>query len=195
MLAAGSCLASSLILNVTLRLRSFESVTAVLFVVALSEFDQTLFEDGSTNRMVEALELFGEICNSRWFRKTAMILFLNKSDLFRAKIQSVDFSKYYPDFVGDSRDFEQTSTYLRELFLSRNETPGKRSIYPHITCATDTKNVDFTFLAVKDIIVKQGLLHSGLVTVRHAASLQSHRACSVANICGMVGVGVRNASS
>jgi hypothetical protein len=33
-------------------------VTAVIFVAAISEYDQKLFEDASTNRMVEALDLF-----------------------------------------------------------------------------------------------------------------------------------------
>ena len=39
----------------------FEDVTAVIFVAAISEYDQKLFEDGATNRMVEALELFEEV--------------------------------------------------------------------------------------------------------------------------------------
>jgi len=63
----------------------FEGVTAVLFVAALSEYDQMLFEDTSVNRMQEALTLFDEICNSKWFLKTSMIIFLNKIDLFKEK--------------------------------------------------------------------------------------------------------------
>jgi hypothetical protein len=39
----------------------FENVTAVLFVAAISEYDQKLFEDESQNRMSEALSLFEEI--------------------------------------------------------------------------------------------------------------------------------------
>jgi len=50
-------------------------------------FPQLLFEDGETNRIVEALELFDEICNSRWFARASMILFLNKRDLFAEKIK------------------------------------------------------------------------------------------------------------
>jgi len=56
----------------------FEDVTAILFFVALSEYDQKLAEDLSTNRMHESLILFRDISNSKWFRETAMILFLNK---------------------------------------------------------------------------------------------------------------------
>ncbi len=45
----------------------FENVTSVLFVAAISEYDQKLFEDESCNRMSEALSLFEEIVNSRWY--------------------------------------------------------------------------------------------------------------------------------
>ena len=47
----------------------FENVTAVLFVAALSEYNQVLYEDESQNRMVESLQLFDEICNSKWSAK------------------------------------------------------------------------------------------------------------------------------
>eukprot|EP00479_Gromia_sphaerica_P011833 TRINITY_DN600_c0_g2_i5.p1 TRINITY_DN600_c0_g2~~TRINITY_DN600_c0_g2_i5.p1 ORF type:complete len:241 (+),score=32.70 TRINITY_DN600_c0_g2_i5:262-984(+) len=63
----------------------FEGVTGVIFVIALSDYDLKLFEDERVNRMDEALSLFEEICNSRWFQKTSTILFLNKSDLFKRK--------------------------------------------------------------------------------------------------------------
>lgn len=42
------------------------------------------------NRLEEALNLFEEICNSKWFENTSIILFLNKEDLFRDKIAVKD---------------------------------------------------------------------------------------------------------
>ena len=36
----------------------FEDVTAIVFIAALSAYDSMLFEDSSTNRMHEALDLF-----------------------------------------------------------------------------------------------------------------------------------------
>ena len=45
--------------------------------------------------MEEALNLFDEICNSRWFVETSMILFLNKVDLFEEKIVNVDPGKWF----------------------------------------------------------------------------------------------------
>ncbi len=49
-----------------------------------------LYEDNTVNRMDEAVTLFADIANSRWFKNTAMILFLNKKDLFNDKIRKVD---------------------------------------------------------------------------------------------------------
>jgi hypothetical protein len=56
----------------------FENVTSIIFVAALNEFDQLLFEDNVTNRLHEALNLFSEIINSRWFAFVAsLFLFLS----------------------------------------------------------------------------------------------------------------------
>mmetsp|Transcript_11677 Transcript_11677/g.20857 ORF Transcript_11677/g.20857 Transcript_11677/m.20857 type:complete len:298 (-) Transcript_11677:11-904(-) len=63
----------------------FDGVTAIIFVGAISEYDQVLYEDKTQNRLVEAIELFDEICNSKWFQETSIILFLNKRDLFEQK--------------------------------------------------------------------------------------------------------------
>ena len=78
----------------------FDCVTAVLFCASLSEYDQTLREDDSQNRMKESLLLFDEILNSPWFRDTAFILFLNKTDLFREKVGRVPLSVCFPNYDG-----------------------------------------------------------------------------------------------
>ena len=64
-------------------------MTACIFVTAISEFDQKLYEDASTNRMDEAVTLYDQICNHPSFGRTSMILFLNKRDLFAAKLAKV----------------------------------------------------------------------------------------------------------
>ena len=45
----------------------FENVTAVIFVAAISEYNQKLFEDATTNRMLEALEIFEEVNANKFF--------------------------------------------------------------------------------------------------------------------------------
>jgi len=139
----------------------FEHVTAVIFVAAINEYDQVLYEDGITNRMHESLDLFGEICNSRWFKKTAMILFLNKNDLFKEKIKAVEMKCCFPEYEG-GLNYDSATAYIKQEFISRNEYP-KKKVYVHVTCATNTENVQFTFNVVKDIIVKNGLKECGLL--------------------------------
>jgi GTPase SAR1 family protein len=139
----------------------FENVTAVLFVAAISEYDQVLYEDENTNRMVEALNLFEEICNSRWFRDTAMILFLNKRDLFEQKIKTVSLKTCFDEY--DMEDtYEDGVQFLQEHFENKNRNPDKQ-VYAHVTCATDTNNVSAVFNAVKDIIIRKSLGEAGLV--------------------------------
>lgn len=139
----------------------FENVTAVLFVAAISEYDQVLYEDENTNRIIEALNLFEEICNSRWFRETSMILFLNKRDLFAEKCQKVSLSVCFPDYTGDD-SYEAGAHFIQEQFESKNRNPEKQ-IYTHLTCATDTENIAVVFNAVKDIIIRKSLNEAGLV--------------------------------
>jgi GTPase SAR1 family protein len=139
----------------------FENVTAVLFVAAISEYDQVLYEDENTNRMVEALNLFEEICNSRWFAETSMILFLNKRDLFAEKIQKVSIRSCFEDYDGTDT-YEEASQFIQDQFEGRNRNPDKQ-VYAHVTCATDTDNVSAVFNAVKDIIIRKSLGEAGLV--------------------------------
>jgi GTPase SAR1 family protein len=139
----------------------FENVTAVLFVAAISEYDQVLYEDEKVNRMAEALNLFEEICNSRWFHNTSMILFLNKRDLFADKIPKVPLTVCFPEYEGEST-YEAGAEFLKNQFESKNHNDEK-VVYTHITCATDTDNVAAVFNAVKNIIIRQSLNEAGLV--------------------------------
>jgi len=51
--------------------------------------------------MDDALHLFDEICNNDIFKKTAIMLFLSKIDIFREKIKTSSISTYFPSFKGN----------------------------------------------------------------------------------------------
>ena len=101
-----------------------------------------------------------------------MILFLNKSDLFKAKLKHVPLrvpGVRYDDFQGPyaedpNNDFEEcvqaAYAYMTNLFTSRKRD-SSREIYCHVTAATDTKNVHVVFNACKDIILRRNLVSSG----------------------------------
>jgi len=130
----------------------FDGVTAVIFCVALSEYDQTLREDDQQNRMKESLLLFDEICNSHWFRNTTFILFLNKIDLFREKIQKVDLKVCFPNYTG-GLNFDNASAFIKARFLEQNQSP--HIIYTHFTCAISTENIEFVFKCVRETVLKK----------------------------------------
>lgn len=146
----------------------FENVTAIVFLVALSEYDQMLYEDESVNRMQEALNLFDSICNSRWFTKTSIILFLNKIDLFKEKVKSSPIQKFFPAFqppkaINSDQDLWQSGAdFFANKFVSVNESPTKQ-VYVHLTCATDTSQIRFVLSAVNDIIIQVNLRECGLL--------------------------------
>eukprot|EP01098_Paradermamoeba_levis_P004760 TRINITY_DN2031_c0_g1_i4.p1 TRINITY_DN2031_c0_g1~~TRINITY_DN2031_c0_g1_i4.p1 ORF type:complete len:352 (-),score=91.36 TRINITY_DN2031_c0_g1_i4:157-1212(-) len=129
----------------------FDCVTAVIFCVALSEYDQTLREDETQNRMKESLLLFDEICNSPWFKDTAFILFFNKVDLFREKITKIDLRVCFDNYSG-GLDFETGSTFIKQKFLEQNTSP--HVIYTHFTCAINTENIQFVFKSVRETLLK-----------------------------------------
>ncbi|GAA54466.1 Guanine nucleotide-binding protein G(i) subunit alpha [Clonorchis sinensis] len=139
----------------------FEGVTAILFVVAMSEYDLKLAEDQTTNRMHESLRLFESICNSQWFLETSIILFLNKKDLFLEKIKTSPLTICFPEYTG-SQTFEETSSYIRGKFEELNRRKATKTIYTHFTCATDTNNIQVVFDAVIDVIIKSNLKDCGL---------------------------------
>jgi GTPase SAR1 family protein len=139
----------------------FDNVTAVLFVVALSEYDQVLMEDEDVNRMQEALKLFSQICNSKHFASTNMVLFLNKRDLFEDKIKKVPINLAFPDYTGP-RDYKECLEYVKEQFEEINKNKSSKKVYTHVTCATDKNNVHAVFDAVKDIVIRQSLAAAGL---------------------------------
>jgi len=105
-----------------------------------------MFEDASTNRITDALELFDTICNSTRFAATNIVLFLNKQDILTEKVKKVSLKNSFPDFQpsGNSETLAQESQeYLKNLFLSKNKQ--ERKIICKLTCATNTEAIKKVF--------------------------------------------------
>jgi len=91
----------------------FDGVTAVIFVISLSEYDQVLREDESTNRMHESITLFESLINSEWFFKTNFIIFFNKKDIFEEKIKTKDLKICFPEYSGGC-NVEAAKQYIKK---------------------------------------------------------------------------------
>ncbi|CAB4061279.1 GNAO [Lepeophtheirus salmonis] len=91
----------------------FEDVTAIIFCVAMSEYDQVLHEDETTNRMQE--------------------------NLFEEKILRSSLTICFPEYAG-AQEYGEAAAYIQAQFEAKNKSTTKE-IYCHMTCATDTQNV------------------------------------------------------
>ena len=157
----------------------FDHVNVVIFVAAISEFDQVLFEDDQQNRMQESIDLFQQIVNSKWFNKpdeeTDFILFLNKKDLFLDKISDKDGKKgkvvkdylKVPDAMAqhaellEGNDEAKLHEYFKNWFMSQKKNK-KQTVYTHVTTATDTNNITVVFNAIVNMILEKNMKEAGL---------------------------------
>jgi len=163
----------------------FDGITAILFVIDSSGFDTKLREDGTKNRLQECLELFEDVWFSKYLINTGFILFLNKQDILKEKIERgckiVNYFPEYKDYKVTSKEADPNDEYIRvrcfirDKFLeitkksrdhrqsttsqqSFNETyKVKRECFFHFTTATDTNNIKRVFDDVHTMILIKNL--------------------------------------
>jgi hypothetical protein len=82
-----------------------------------------------------------------------------------AGVRNDDFAgPYAEDTTADHEEvIEAAQKHTLEKFLKVRRDGDKRQIYHHITCATDTQNVQVVFNACKDIILRSNLVESGFM--------------------------------
>ncbi|XP_075899792.1 guanine nucleotide-binding protein subunit alpha-14-like [Nelusetta ayraudi] len=134
----------------------FENITSVIYLAAISEYDQVLFENENDNRLQESLALFKTILASPWFEKSSTILFLNKKDLLEEKIMRSHVATYFPAFTGPQCNAEAAKKFFLQLYKNLH-VEREKPLYSHFTCATDTKNITFVFESVKDTLFVEHL--------------------------------------
>ncbi|KAF8927588.1 hypothetical protein BGZ58_010296 [Dissophora ornata] len=104
------------------------------------------------NQMEEALMLFDQVCNSQWFVETSMILFMNKTDIFRNKIQYSPIKEYFRDYTGAEGDMTAATEFFRQRFTQLNRSERKE-VYVHNTDATDTNLLRNIMDSVNEIVL------------------------------------------
>ena len=135
-------------------LHCFDDVNAIIFCAALSSYDLVLREKKGVNRMTDSLNLFESVCNNKWFVNTDIILFLNKKDVFEEKLKTSPLKNWFPNYSG-SNNFNEGCMFILEKFENENKNKVSKTVYSHLTCATDTNNIQFVFKAVKSIILNK----------------------------------------
>eukprot|EP01080_Neovahlkampfia_damariscottae_P012745 gene12745-6937_t len=96
----------------------------IIFVVDLSDFDRTCFEDDITNRMQESINLFEETFSQ--FPEYHWMLIFTKIDIFTYKIQNNgDLNKHYPEYDGNSKNVDAGVNFIKSKYFSVASKFGK----------------------------------------------------------------------
>jgi len=66
------------------------------------------------------------------------------------------FSKRY----NGPNEFGPASDFIRNQFQSQSE--GKRTVYTHVTVATDSSNIQLVFTAVRQMLMERNVKDTGL---------------------------------
>jgi guanine nucleotide-binding protein subunit alpha len=103
--------------------------------------------------MRESLVLFESVINSRWFLRTSIILFLNKIDVFKAKLPKVlhvhtfflpfsasssplfqvPLDRFFPEYTGGA-DVNKGAKYILWRFMQANR--ARLNVYPQFVISS-----------------------------------------------------------
>lgn len=143
-------------------LHCFGSVSCVIFLTAVNEYDMVLEEDSKTNRLVESLKLWKALTSSQFFKKTPFVLFLNKSDLFAEKLKRTPLIGIFADFEqfekdpanSQMSDYEKAWKYISKQYQLHF---AGGVFYPYLTCALDSEQCQKVFNVIQDTLFKEAI--------------------------------------
>ncbi|CAD5213209.1 unnamed protein product [Bursaphelenchus okinawaensis] len=144
----------------------FDNVNGLLFIAELSGYNQMLNDGERTvNRLKYSMYLFKRIVNNPCFgKKTAIILFLNKVDVFRERLNVFPLTVCFKSYSGPNT-FESSANFVTDRFMTvvPAEIQEKRPVYTHYTNATDTRNIDRVFDSCIDVVFKLSMEKVGFL--------------------------------
>ncbi|OSD01148.1 G-alpha-domain-containing protein [Trametes coccinea BRFM310] len=144
----------------------FDDVNAIIFLAPISAFDQVLAEDPRVNRLEDSFYLWKSVIENKLLAHVNIVLFLNKCDLLKKKLESgVRLRNYIADY-NRPNDYDTVSQYFRNRFGGMYQflTPNKdREVYIHLTSVTDTRTTHTIISRVRDSILTANLKSSSLM--------------------------------
>ncbi|KAF5340237.1 hypothetical protein D9611_007934 [Ephemerocybe angulata] len=134
----------------------FDDVNIIIFLAPMSAFNQVLAEDESVNRLTDSLKLWQDTCSNKILANLEFVLFLNKLDILQSKLRAgVKFSEFVTSFIDKPNETKPVAKYLLDVFVSihQKNSPRRRRLHPHITCAVDTTATADIIARIKELIL------------------------------------------
>ncbi|TFK93955.1 G-protein alpha subunit [Polyporus arcularius HHB13444] len=144
----------------------FDDATAIIFMAPVSAFDQYLDEDPRINRVDDSLQLFKQICSNPLLKRAHLVLFLNKTDLLRAKLATgTRVNKYITSYGDRANEYDAVVAYFKAHFtqVHRRNNENSRVLFTHLTSVVDTKAMQSIITDVRDSIFRGYLKSAALV--------------------------------
>ncbi|XXQ30374.1 G-protein alpha subunit [Plasmodiophora brassicae] len=141
-------------------LNALSDVHVVMFVVAGSDYDLKCVEDNTTNRALESLDVFKQVCKAPSLREAGLVVLFNKTDLFKKKLKGVPFGEHMAGYRGDG-SFASASQYYRDLYQTAFDSVcaelhiKSRPLKFYDTTAIDKDNIKLVFHSAKSYILQQ----------------------------------------
>jgi len=121
-------------------LPSFENVESILFCVDLTSYDKFFGEESCQSRLMETIVFFDSSVNSKWFKRTSIVLLFCNVSRFKQQIQHSPLCNYFPDYTGGD-DASSASRYILWRFNLVNR--ANLRIYARFTELLDGKTLAY----------------------------------------------------
>lgn len=105
----------------------FKGTMAIVYVVAISEYNQSMYEDEKVNRLQDAYDTWGTIIN-HGFKEIPFLLVFNKTDLFKEKLAAgLDNSKFTFNGYSGGQNYGEIMEHVSTSFegMNKDQKPSK----------------------------------------------------------------------
>ncbi|XP_038679991.1 extra-large guanine nucleotide-binding protein 3-like isoform X2 [Tripterygium wilfordii] len=158
-------------------LEMFEDVRAVIFCVALSDYDQMWdCGDGAPqNKMLASRDMFESLVRHSSFRDAPFILLLNKYDIFEGKINQVPLStcEWFKDFNPLKPQANAAYYYVAMKFKELYSSITGKKLFVWQTRAWERTSVDDAFKYAREVVKWEEEMDNNIYGINGDASFYS----------------------
>jgi hypothetical protein len=144
-------------------LHLFKSCQVVIFVVSLADYDVPSSENPKKNKLDYSLDLLAQVAEETEILQSLLFVILNKQDVLRTKINTIDPSKVHDpsggkpwkDYKGGLRSHKNAEAYFLKRAQRACTKKGNRKISTFVCCGTDSKTIDGIFCSMESEIINK----------------------------------------